>query len=174
MAEVSGADNLVAYDDFAEQRAARIAQAEAWASLSRIEDGLLPCVARFRADTNLDRAAAARLIMGRTAARQAFLSGLDMSTPSATLNSLAAAWRQGDSWVISRLYRKPEVAIGDCDPPIAPVGGVEVLKLDEPDASTAVYQLRVHPSDSKRRPVETTVKMVQLEDKSWRVETPDF
>jgi hypothetical protein len=146
----------------------------AWNKMSRIGEGLLGYVARFRSSTDLNEAASATLIMGRYEARKAFVKTLDTSSPSKSLNSLVAAWRQGDVWIISQLYRKPEVAVGDCDPPIFPVGGVEVMKRDEPDESTIVYKIKVLPANKNKRPVATSVKFVLLKDGTWKVETPDF
>jgi hypothetical protein len=147
---------------------------QAWNKMSRIGDGLLGYVARFRSSPKINQAGSATLIMGRYKARQAFVKVLDLSSPSKALNSLAAAWRQGDVWIIAQLYRKPEIAIGDCDPPIFPVGGIEVVKRDETDEATVVYKIKVLPARKDKRPVLTKVKFVLLKNGRWKLETPDF
>lgn len=147
---------------------------QAWNRMSRIGDGLLGFVARFKSSSDLNVSCSATLIMGRYKARKAFVKVLDMSSAERTLGSLATAWRQGDSWIISQLYREPAVAVNDCDPPIFPVGGIEILKRNDVSGSAVTYKIRVLPARKDKKPVVHMVKLVLLKDGTWRLETPDF
>lgn len=149
-------------------------QMDSWNQMSRFDKELYGFIGRFRNSTSLETASAAALIVGRMKAREAFVKTLDLSKDGKALNALVAAWRQGDIWIISRLYRKPEVAIGDCDPPVFPISSVSVVKRDEPAEDKVVYKLRVKPADKNKRPVDVTVKMVQTKSGEWRIDTPDF
>ncbi|MDF1664786.1 MAG: hypothetical protein P1V97_23705 [Planctomycetota bacterium] len=147
---------------------------QAWNRMSRVGDGLLGFVARFQSSSDLNVSCSATLIMGRYKARKAFVKVLDTSTAERTLASLATAWRQGDSWIISQLYRQPAIAVNDCDPPLFPVGGIEILKRDDVSGSAVTYKIRVLPARKDKKPVVHKVKLVLLKDGTWRLETPDF
>lgn len=146
----------------------------AWRELSKIGAEAQGYLARFRSSTDLDTAIAARLVIGRYKARLAFLKTLDMSDDNAALKSLLTCWREGDIWLISQLYRKPDVAINDCEPPVWPFKSVAVVKREEPSATQVVYELKLSPEQAGKAPVSAKVKLIELEEGQWRIDTPDF
>jgi len=144
---------------------------ESWRQLLRFGPNLKGFTNRFRSSTKLSTAAAATQLLGRLRAREAFLSAFNQSSPGAALNSLVAAWRQGDPWIISRLYAKPDVALGDCAPPLANFTSVTVVKRDEPAPGQIHYQLRLEGAGATKA---AKIVLLQGKDEKWYIVAEDM
>ncbi|MEZ0229419.1 MAG: hypothetical protein ACAI25_12390, partial [Planctomycetota bacterium] len=157
----------LASPDTAKQDAA----AKALAKLDTNEIGYL---SRFVKASDVQLAAAARLILGRVRARDAFSASLDSTTDSTALASLIAAWRAGDATVTARLYRDGGAGLEKAGPALEQFRGIEVVNRSEPGPGKVVYRLRFLNEKDGAANSERDYAFIRGDDGNWRVDAGDL
>jgi len=159
----------------AELSNSEVAKQEAAAkTFARLETGELGYLHRFLKSSDVQLSAAARLVIGRVRARDAFASSLDASTDQAALASVIAAWRQGDSMVTARLYRDGQAGLDKAGPALEKWKGIEVVNRSEPGPGKVVYRLRFLPEKDGAGSSEKDYSFVRGDDGSWKVDAGDL
>ncbi|HZU96798.1 MAG TPA: hypothetical protein VFF73_08915 [Planctomycetota bacterium] len=151
-----------------------VKQEPASAALAKVETGEIGYLVRFLKSSDVDLAAAARLIVGRIRARDAFAASLDAASDSSALASLIAAWRQGDATVTARLYRDGASGLAKGGPGLEKFRAIEVVNRSEPEPGKVIYRLRFLPREAGAESVEKDYAFLRGDDQNWRVEAGDL
>lgn len=149
-------------------------QESAARALAKVETGELGYLHRFLKASDVQLAGAARLVLGRVRARDAFSSSLDSSSDSTALASLIAAWRAGDATVTARLYRDGAAGLEKSGPALDKFRGIEVVNRSEPGPGKVVYRLRFLSEKDGAASSEKDYAFIRGDDGSWRVDAGDL
>jgi hypothetical protein len=144
-------------------------------ALAKLETPALAYVYRFIRSSDISVGSAARLVVGRVRARDAFAASLDMKTSDSTaLASLLAAWRSGDATIAARLYRDGASGLQKSGPPLERFRSVEVVNRSEPEPGRVVYRLRFLPEKDGADAPERDFVFIRGDDGSWAVDSGDL
>ncbi len=143
-------------------------------ALAKLDTGEVGYLNRFLKASDVQLAGAARLVLGRVRARDAFSNSLDSTSDSAALASLIAAWRAGDAMATAKLYRDGAAGLEKAGPALEKFRGIEVVNRSEPGPGKVVYRLRFLNEKEGGANSEKDYGLLRGDDGNWRVDAGDL